>query len=193
MRATTALRAWSGRALAGAAVCLLIALPALAQQDRFDVRSAFVELVDGVWHLGATLDLSLSEAAREALAGSIPLELRLDIVVTGERRFLPSETVATLQQRWRLSWDALAERYVVTHLNSGAFGNFASLDQALESLSRPRGLPLIDAALLQEDRRHEISVRATVEIGGVPTALKLLLFWREWSRSTDWYTWSFRP
>jgi hypothetical protein len=182
-----------GRALAGVLACLLVALPALAQQDRFDVRSAFVEAVDGVWNLGATLDLSLSDAAREALAGSIPLELRLEVVVNGERRFLPNETVATLEQRWRLSWDALAERYVVTHLNSGALGNFATLDQALEALSRPRGLPLIDAALLREGRRHEISVRATLEIGGVPTALKVLLFWREWSRTTDWYTWSFLP
>jgi hypothetical protein len=188
-----ALRASWWRALAGVFASLLVAFPALAQQERFDVRSAFVEPVEGVWHLGATLDLSLSEAAREALAESIPLELRLEIVVSGERRFLPNETVATLEQRWRLSWDALAERYVVTHLNSGALGNFATLDQALELLSRPRGLPLIDAALLREGRRHEISVRATLEIGGVPTALKLLLFWREWSRTTDWYTWSFRP
>lgn len=188
-----ALQAWIGRALAGVLAVLLAAVPALAQQDRFDVRSAFVEPVDGVWHLGATLDLSLSDAAREALSESIPLDLRLDIVVRGERRFLPNETVATLEQRWRLSWDALAERYVVTHVNSGALGNFPTLGQALESLSRPRGLPLIDAALLREGRRHEISVRATLEIGEVPMALKVLLFWREWSRTTEWYTWSFKP
>jgi hypothetical protein len=187
------LRAVLGRALVGALACLLVLAPALAQQERFDVRSAFVEPVEGVWHLGATLDLSLSDAAREALAESIPLELRLDILLTGERRFLPNETVAELQQRWRLSWDALAERYVVTQLNSGALANFATLDQALEALSRVRGLPLIDASLLEEGRRYEVSVRATIEIDGVPTAVKVLLFWREWSRSTDWYTWSLRP
>ena len=163
-----ALRASWWRALAGVFAGLLVAFPALAQQDRFDVRSAFVEPVEGVWHLGATLDLSLSDAAREALAESIPLELRLDIVVSGER--------------------------AAVHVRDDvALGNFATLDQALELLSRPRGLPLIDAALLREGRRHEISVRATLEIVGVPTALKLVLFWREWSRTTDWYTWSFRP
>ncbi len=193
MRATLALRAVFWRALAGVLACLPASTPALAQQERFDVRSAFVEPVEGVWQLGATLDLSLSRPAREALAESIPLELRLDIVVTGQRRFLPSETVAELEQRWRLSWDALAERYVVTQLNSGSLSNYQSLDQALESLSRIRGLPLIDATLLEPGRRYEVSVRATVEIGGVPAAVKVLLFWREWSRSTDWYTWSLRP
>lgn len=193
MLATTALRSGLGRALVGVLASLLAAFPAAAQQDRFDVRSAFVERIDGVWNLGATIDLSISDAARDALRESIPLELRLDVVVTGQRRFLPSETVAELEQRWRLSWDALAERYVVTHVNSGALVNFATLDQALESLSRVRGLPLIDASLLEEGRRYEVSVRATVEIGGVPTAVKVLLFWRDWSRTTDWYTWSLRP
>lgn len=172
---------------------MLALAPALAQKDRFDIRSGFVEPVEGVWHLGATLDLSLSDAAREALAESIPLELRLDIVLTGERRFLPGETVAELEQRWRLAWDALSERYVVTHVNSGAQANFGSVEQALESLSRVRGLPLIDAALLEDGRRYEVSLRATMEIRGVPTAVRILLFWREWSRSTEWYTWSLRP
>lgn len=193
MRATLALLAGLGRALGGVLACVLCCAPALAQQDRFDVRSAFLEPIDGVWHLGATLDLSLSEAAREALAESIPLDLRLDIVLTGQRRFLPNETVAEVEQRWRLSWDALSERYLVTHVNSGALANYGTLDQALESLSRVRGVPLIDQSLLQEGRRHEVSLRATVEIGGVPTAVRILLFWRDWSRTTDWYTWSLRP
>lgn len=182
------------RVLAGVlAAALLVCAPALGQDRRFDVRSAFVERVEDVWHLTATLDLFLSDAAREALAESIPLDLRLDVVLSGERGFLPGETVAQLEQRWRLTFDALSGRYVVVHRNSGAQSNYAGLGQALESLARIRGLPLIDASLLQEGRRYEVSLRATVEIGGVPRALKLLLFWRDWSRTTDWYTWSLRP
>lgn len=192
VRATRALQAGPGRAVAALLLCLLCAA-ALAQERRFDIRSAFVEPVAGVWQLTAVLDLALSRAAEEALAESVPLGLRLEMVVSGERRFLPSETVAQLEQRWQLAWDALSERYVITNLNSGGLSYHGTLAQALESLSRVRGLPLIDAALLQEGRRYEVSLRASVEIGGVPGALKMLLFWREWSRSTDWYTWSLRP
>jgi hypothetical protein len=36
-------------------------------------------------------------------------------------------------------------------------------------------------------------VRASVEIGELPAAIKMLLFWRSWSRSTDWYAWNVRP
>jgi len=164
-----------------------------AADERFDIRSAFLEPVDGVWQLNAIMDLGLSDAARAALDEGIPLTLVVDIVVRAERRFLPDATVAELAQRWRLAYDALSERYVATSLNSGAQSTYATLEDALDGLARIRNLPVIDVALLESGRRHEASLRASVEIGGLPDAVKLLVFWREWSRSTDWYTWSVRP
>lgn len=166
---------------------------ALAAEGRFEIRNAFAQPVDGVWQLGAIVDLSLSDAARDALAEGIPLTLVLDIVVTRERRFLPDEDVAELQQRWRLEYDALSERYVVVNLNSRAQATYPSLAEALDDLSRIDALPLIDEDLLMAGSRHDISLQASVEIGGISTAVKMLVFWREWSRSTEWYTWSIRP
>jgi len=171
----------------------LLACATLAADARFEIRNAFAEPVDGVWQLNANLDLGLSEAALEAVAEGIPLTLVLEIEVSRERRFLPDAGVAELEQRWRLAFDALSERYVVTNLNSGAQSSYPSLEEAVGSLSRIRNLPMIDADLLEAGRRHEVSVRATVEIGGLPVAVKVLIFWRDWSRSTEWYTWSIRP
>lgn len=170
-----------------------LAFGALAAEDRFEIRNAFAQPVDGVWQLGAIVDLSLSDAALGALAEGIPLTLVLDIVVTRERRFLPDEDVAELQQRWRLEYDALSERHVVVNLNSRAQATYPSLGEALADLSRIDALPLIDEDLLVKGSRHDISLRASVEIGGISTAVKILVFWREWSRSTEWYTWSIRP
>lgn len=177
-------------ALLGLGVTLAFGVQA---EDRFEIRRAFVEPVEGVWQLNASLDLSLSRAAREALAEGIPLTLVLDILVTRERRFLPDADVAELQQRWQLAYDALSDRHVVTNLNSGAQATHPSQDEALADLARIDALPMIDADLLEAGTRHEVSLRASVEIGGMPTAVKLLIFWRDWSRSTDWYTWSIRP
>jgi hypothetical protein len=171
----------------------LLACAALAADARFEIRNAFAEPVEGVWQLNANLDLGLSEAALEAVQEGIPLTLVLEIEVSRERRFLPDAGVADLEQRWRLAYDALSERYVVTNRNSGAQSTSATLEEALASLSTIRALPMIDADLLEAGRRHEVSVRATVEIGGLPGAVKVLIFWRDWSRSTEWYTWSIRP
>ena len=171
----------------------LLACAALAADARFEIRNAFAEPVDGVWQLNANLDLGLSEAAVEAVQEGIPLTLVLEIEVSRERRFLPDAGVADLEQRWRVTFDALSERYVVTNRNSGAQTTFATLEEAVAALAVIRNLPMIDADLLESGRRHEVSLRATIEIGGLPDAVKVLIFWRDWSRSTEWYTWSIRP
>jgi hypothetical protein len=171
----------------------LLTTTALAAESRFEIRNAFVEPVAGIWHLNVIIETGLSKPALEALAEGIPLTLLLDVQISGERRFLPDETVAEVQQRWELAFDALSQRYVVTNVNSGAQSTYATQDEALEALSRVRNLPLIDANLLQAGRRYDISIRASIDIGGLPAAVKLLVFWRDWSRSTDWYTWTIRP
>lgn len=181
------------RRFAALSLGALLAGAALAAEPRFEIRNAFTEPVAGVWHLNANIELSLSEDARGALAEGIPLTLVLDIELTGERRFLPDEDVAELQQRWQLAYDPLSDRYVVTNENSGEQATYAGQEEALAALARIRNLPLIDADLLKEGRRHEVSIRATVEIGGLPEAVKMLVFWRDWSRATDWYTWSIKP
>jgi hypothetical protein len=172
---------------------LLLAATALAADERFTIRNAFAEPVAGIWNLNVLLEPGLSKSALEALAEGIPLTMLLDVQITSERRFLPDSTVAELQQRWELTFDALSERYVVENLNSGAQTSYASEGEALAALSSIRNLPLIDANLLEEGRRYEVSLRATMEIGGLPEAVKFLVFWKDWSRSTDWYTWSIRP
>lgn len=171
----------------------LLAWAAVAADARFEIRNAFAEPVEGVWQLNANVELGLSEAAVEALEEGIPLTLVLEILVSRERRFLPDTGVAELEQRWALDYDVLSERYVVTNRNSGAQSTYPTLGEALDDLSTVRNLPMIDTDLLESGRRHDVSMRATVEIGGLPDAVKVLIFWRDWSRSTDWYTWSIRP
>lgn len=192
VQATTRLQAGLRRA-AWLWLGAVLAVAANAAEPRFEIRNAFAEPVAGVWQLNAILDLGLSQPARDALGEGIPLTLVLDILVTRERRLLPDVDVAGLQQRWQLAYDALSSRYVVTNQNSGAQSTYPGLDDALTALARVRNLPMIDANLLEAGRRHDVSIRASVEIGGMPEAVKLLIFWREWSRSTDWYAWSIRP
>lgn len=178
-------------ALAGAA------LPAAADADdadgRFEVRNAYVELVNGVWQLDVRLDLALADAARQAFEQGVPLVLKLEIEASVERRLLPSEDIASMTREWQLAYDAIAERFVVTDGASGAHVSHATQADALEALSRISGIPIADTARLPEDRRFDMRVRATVEIGDLPAAVRLLLFWKNWSRSTEWYAWKVRP
>ncbi len=69
----------------------------------------------------------------------------------------------------------------------------ATQQEAFEALGRIGGIAIADTATLPEGQRFDMRVRATVEIGELPAAVRMLLFWRSWSRTTEWYAWQVRP
>ena len=94
----------------------------------------------------------------------------------------------------QIRYHALSERFLVNNLNSGQQTSYASLASALGALSEVRGLPVIDEALIERGQRYEASLRVVAAIeGGLPSALKFMMFWIDWKRATDWYTWTLRP
>jgi hypothetical protein len=169
-------------------------LAARAQDEgRFEVRNAYVELVNDSWLLDVRLDLALADAAQQAFEEGVPLLLELEVEANLERRLLPDDTVVSLTRSWQIAHDAIAERFVVTDVRNGAHVSHASQAEALEALARISGLEIADTATLPADGRFDMRVRATVEIGDLPAAVQMLLFWRDWSRSTEWYSWKVRP
>jgi hypothetical protein len=177
-------------ALLGAAAATVAATQ---EAERFEVRNAYVELVNGEWLLDVRLDLALADAARQAFAEGVPLVLRLEIEASVERRLLPAEEVVSMGRRWQLAHDVISERYVVTDVKAGTHVSHATEQEAFEALGRISGILIADTATLPEGQRFDMRVRATVEIGELPAAVRMLLFWRSWSRTTEWYAWQVRP
>jgi len=186
-------RAW----LLVAAVALCVPAPpgrADGLEGRFAVRSADLEIRDGVYHLNVRMDLPISDAVRRGLAEGVPLTLELDLDVERVRQLLPNSRVAELTQRYHLQYNAVSGHYILRNDNSGQQESLGTVDAALESLSEVRSLPVLDKALLSSDRRYEASVRAKVDYGTVPFTLRVLMFWvNEWHRESDWYTWTLQP
>jgi hypothetical protein len=163
-------------------------------EGRFEVRSADLELKDGVYHLNARIELPISDAVRRGLAEGVPLTLEVDLEVERVRQLLPNSKVAELTQRYHLQYNAVSGHYVLRNDNSGQQESLGTIDAALESLSEVRNLPVLDKALLSTERRYEASVRAKVDYGAVPFTLRVLMFWvNEWHRESDWYTWTLQP
>jgi hypothetical protein len=163
-------------------------------EGRCEIRSADLELKDGVYHLNSRVRLPVGDAVRRGLAEGVPLTLELDLDVERVRQLLPNARVAELAQRYHLQYNAVSARYILRNDNSGQQQSLGTVDEALELLSEVRGLPVLDKALLPPDRRYEASVRAKVDYGTVPFSLRLLMFWvSEWHRESDWYTWTLRP
>jgi hypothetical protein len=178
--------------LALIALLVLAAGPLLAadEQDpgRFEIREADVTRHGGVYYLDAWMELRLSPEAREALRSGVPLTIRLDVEVEHRRRFWFDGEDAVLRQRYVLEYHALTERYVVTNLNSRDQSSFATVFAALSSLGRIHRLPLLDAAVLEPNKRYSARMRVVLDSDSFPGPLRLLAFWRrDWSIASDWY------
>ena len=163
-------------------------------EGRFEVRSADLDLKDGVYHLNARIDLPVSDAVRRGLTEGVPLTVELDLDIERVRQLLPNSRVAELTQRYHLQYNAVSARYVLRNENSGQQESLGTVDSAIELLSEVRGLPVLDKALIAPDRRYEASVRAKIDYGSVPFTLRVLMFWvSDWHRESDWYTWTLQP
>jgi len=175
-------------------LCAAALAGAQAQDSRrFEVRNAYVELADDTWLLEARLDLALGKSAQQALDEGVPLLFVLETEASIARRFLPDETVVALTRRWQISHDAISQRYVVTDMANEEQVSHASQAEALDALARVSGIEIAGTDRLPPDGRFDVRVRASIEIGELPAAIKMLVFWKSWSRSTDWYAWSVRP
>lgn len=177
-----------------AAVAALIALPswAGAQDDpgRFEVRSASHERHADVYYIDARIDYRLSSEARQALESGLPLTIRLEVQLLHRLRLWMDLEEYTLHQRYQLEYHALTERYSVLNVNSGDQSSFSTLFSALNYLGRIDDLPVIDAPLLDPDRRYDLRVRAVLDQEQLPGPLRLLAFWRrDWSLGSEWYRW----
>jgi hypothetical protein len=179
-----------------ACAVLLLARPLHAEglAGRFEIRSADLELKDGVYHLNARIDLPISEAVRRGLVEGVPLSLEVDLDIERVRQLLPNSSVAELTQRYRLQYNAVSARYILRNENSGQQESLGTVDEAIAHLSEVHSLPALDKALIAADRRYEGRVRAKIDFGTVPFTLRLLMFWvSDWHRDSDWYAWTFQP
>ena len=177
--------AWTG-------ICILLLGP-LAHADKdgsIDIRSAYTEATDGVLYLSGRVDLSLGEEAVDALQKGVTLNIEFQIEVTQRRRYIWDNAIASLRQRYELTFHALTGRYVLANLNSGERESFSMLENALVRLGEVQGLPVIDEALLESENRYDGNLRVQMDIREMSGPLRVLsLFWGDWRVTSEWYRW----
>lgn len=168
--------------------CGSMMLPALAEAPSgFYVREANLDLVDGVYQLNAQFNLHFPKAAREALDSGVPLTIEVEIEVLRARWYW-NDRIARLSQRYKLRFHALTRRYIVNNVNSGAQLTFTTLGDALASLSRLQGFPMLDQRLLPDQGRYLTRLRVSLDFRTLPLPLRTLAYVSpSWWLSSEWY------
>jgi hypothetical protein len=155
------------------------------------VTSASVARDDGLYEFDAALAIGLPAGARRAIDSGLTLRLDYEIEIARVRRYLPDAGLAAIVQSFELSYHALSQRYLVRNRNTGEQQDFGTVDAALDRLSEVRGLPLIDASLLEPKASYEFRVRAAIDLRTAPDVLAWLAFWSDdWNATSEWYSWT---
>lgn len=169
---------------------LVFAVLPLAHAAGFFVLSAKSELVNNVYRLTASIKYQFSSDVVYALKNGIPVVLELDIEVLEPKAwYFWSETVATLQQRYRVQYHALSQRYLVSNINSATQDYFNSLDEAITSVGQVDDLPILDKSLLEPDRQYALRMRADIDLDALPVPLRYYAYvLPEWLLGSEWYS-----
>jgi hypothetical protein len=158
-----------------------------------EVRSAYVNIEQGVFQLFARIAYPVNDDIRAALKDGLMLSFDLDVVVSRERRFWVDETVAEYTLRRELLYHAVSDRYVTRDMDpdGSAQHSYATLEEALEALGTVDAWPFLLSPQLAVNRDYRVSLRAGVRRGRLPDSLRVLLFWTDdWHRESEWFSWS---
>jgi hypothetical protein len=168
-------------------------LPGAAPADAepsFVVSSAGTVLVDKVYRLNAKIRYRFSDEALDALDSGVPLVVELAIEIERKRDYVWNETVASLRQRYQLSYEALTQRYVVTNLNSGADNYYGSRAAAITALGDVDNLPILDAGLLSPGEQYIVSLQASLDLDALPVPMRVVgYFSSNWRLASEWVSW----
>lgn len=156
-----------------------------------EVRSAYINVDNGVFKLHTRVTYPVNEDIRQALADGVTLVFDIEAVVSRERRYWFDKDVVELTLRRELVYHAVSGRYVMREMPEGTQVSFATLEEALEALGTVDNWPVLVEPQIMPDARYRVSVRAGVRRGRMPDSLSTLIFWSDsWHRTSEWYSWS---
>ena len=154
------------------------------------VNQVHTEVRDDVLYLNVAVNIAPSKAMANALHEGVPLTFIYSIAILHQRDYWVDDTVARLEQRYRLEYHALIQQYFLVNINSGSKFSFPSLQAAVSVLGTIVRLPLLDIDLLQSDERYEGEIQVRLDDEALPVPLRLRSYFSsDWRLKSEWYTW----
>ena len=181
--------------LAVATLPLLAAAAAVRADEPLDgdleIRSAYAVPSHGVIMLSARVSYPRNELLSATLRDGVTLSFDLECVVSRHRRFWLDAEAVSLVRHTELSYQVVADRYLLRNVDTAAQESFATLEAALAHIGTVDEWPIAVDSQLANDEQWQISLRAGVRRGHMPDALRALMFWSDaWHRTSEWYTWT---
>jgi hypothetical protein len=182
--------------LLGAILALWLAAAAVfgppAQAQGIDIKRPTVTIAEDHFILEAQFAISLTQTLEEVLNKGVALYFVLEFELIRPRWYWLNERVFSMQQEYRLSYNALTRQY---RLGVGNLHqNFPTLSEALEVMSRVRRRVDVEPGTLRRDTSYLAALRFRLDTSQLPKPFQLnALIAREWNVGSEWYRWTVTP
>ncbi|MFZ0486462.1 MAG: DUF4390 domain-containing protein [Arenicellales bacterium] len=169
--------------VAGISLVLWLLLSGAARAQ-FVVDHVDARRVDDSIRVKVDLDLSLSDAADQALSHGVPLIVVNEIELL-RHGWLWNHVEQRVSQRHRLRYYALSGQYVLDS-NEASLDAFRTVSDALKTISSTTARFQIPA----HSAGYTVAVRSRIDINALPAPLRpTALFSPQWQLSSDWTQW----
>ncbi|MDR2239692.1 MAG: DUF4390 domain-containing protein [Zoogloeaceae bacterium] len=157
-----------------------------------EVKRAELNAGEEAWLLDAEFSIDLGHRLEEVVSRGVPLYFVTEFTLSKARWYWIDEHIASRQQTWRLSYNALTRQY---RLSSGALHqNFASLTEAFGVLTRLRGWRVADGDALKPGESYDVALRMKLDITQLPKPFQVTAIGnKDWNVTAEVARWSFTP
>lgn len=172
------------------AILALLAAATLAGVAHAGLRVEGLVVVrrHGVYYLHGRLQIAPNRTVRHALLHGIPITFSLKIhIVDGHTFLFWGDTLARIDQRYRIAYHTVLGRYVVRDLETGVQTSYPTFARVIMALEHPHEIPLVDSSLLRAGGHYRLRARITLHVDDIPHALRWLAgLWTNWESSSPW-------
>lgn len=162
--------------------------------DVIEARSATLEPpADGDgWELAADFTIPLPGRLEEAVNRGVALHFVVEFELARPRWYWWDERTAQASHAYRLSYHALTRQYRVTR--DGFAQAFATLDEALRTMSRVRGWRVLGPEQVRPGTEYQAQVRMRLDVSMMPKPFQVTAITnRDWNLHAEWTRFRFTP
>lgn len=170
---------------------LLLAVPG-AQAADISLRNPQINVGEEGYTISADFNINFNSRLEAAVNKGIVLYFAVDFELSRSRWYWLDEQVIRRSKTVQLSYHALTRQY---RLSTGALHQgFASLEEALEMVSRLRHWQVIEKGEIKADQTYLAGLRMRLDLTQMPKTFQVsALSNRDWNLSSDWVRWPFTP
>lgn len=170
---------------------LLLAVPG-AQAADISLRNPQINVGEEGYTISADFNINFNSRLEAAVNKGIVLYFAVDFELSRSRWYWLDEQVIRRSKTVQLSYHALTRQY---RLSTGALHQgFASLEEALEMVSRLRNWQVIEKGEIKADQTYLAGLRMRLDLTQMPKTFQVsALSNRDWNLSSDWVRWPFTP